>query len=178
MEYVVTGSVLLSFAILPAVVGASIHLKVSHKPRVPGRTQEVFLVWFLGWTVGIGGVIGFMEHWLSPVQTAELIGWKNSPFQYEVAIANLVPGVLGLLCLRYRDRWFWLATIIAESIWYLGDAAGHVWQWTARGNTAQGNIGGPFWGDVLTPVILILLYRSWRSARESSETAEMEEMED
>ncbi len=44
---------------------------------------------------------------------AASIGWPaGSPFQFEVGIANLSFGILGILCLKFMDN-FWTATVIA-----------------------------------------------------------------
>ncbi|MCQ8904725.1 MAG: hypothetical protein NQU45_03285 [Methanothermobacter sp.] len=53
---------------------------------------------------------------------ATYIEWPTgSPFQLEVAFANLSFGVLGLLSWKFRGE-FWMATIIGFSVFYLGAA--------------------------------------------------------
>ncbi|MEX0992246.1 MAG: DUF6790 family protein [Actinomycetota bacterium] len=157
--------------ILPIVVGALVHNAVSKQPKTRERKLRIWLLWFLGAGVGLGGLVGFLEHWLLPDQMAQLIGFAPSFFQYEVAVANLVSGTLGFMSLFIRRRHFWLATIVANSVWYLGDAAGHIYQYVAKGNDAPGNIGGPFISDILQPLILILLYVAWRKATSAEEVA-------
>jgi hypothetical protein len=71
------------------------------------------------------GIFAFYGHAFMAEQVAQSIGWQPSLFQFEVAIANLAFGVLGILCLRIRDQ-FWLATGIGVSVWLLGDAYGHI----------------------------------------------------
>jgi hypothetical protein len=55
-------------------------------------------------------------------------------------MADLTVGVLGVLCLKFRAD-FWLATAIANAIWLLGDAVGHVRQMTLNNNHASNNSG-------------------------------------
>ena len=40
-------------------------------------------------------------------------------------MADLTVGVLGVLCIWLRGN-FWLATAIANAVWLLGDAIGHI----------------------------------------------------
>jgi len=58
---------------------------------------------------------------------AGYIGWeKGSPFQYEVGIAGMAIGALGILCTWFTGS-FWLATIIASSIFMWGCATATYW---------------------------------------------------
>jgi hypothetical protein len=65
-------------------------------------------------------VFSFLGHFFFADQVAESIGWAiGSPFQREVAFANLAEGILGLMCLKWRGS-FWLATIVSYSIFFWG----------------------------------------------------------
>jgi hypothetical protein len=77
-----------------------------------------------------------------------------SPFQYEVGIADLTVGVLGVLGF-WGNSSFRLAAAIAGIIWYWGDAVGHVRQMIVANNYAPGNAGGWFWTDVFVPALLV-----------------------
>ena len=49
-------------------------------------------------------IVTGIAHTFFADQTARQIGWATgSPFQFEVAMANLGIGVCGLLCYRFRD---------------------------------------------------------------------------
>jgi len=64
--------------------------------------------------VGIAGILGFYSHTFNAAATAEFIAWApGSPFQFEVATANLAFGVLGVLCLWFGGA-FWAATASAS----------------------------------------------------------------
>jgi hypothetical protein len=78
-----------------------------------------------------------------------------SPFQYEVGIADLTVGVLGILAF-WGNFSFRLAAAIAGIVWYWGDAVGHVRQMIVADNFAPGNAGSWFWTDVLVPLLLVI----------------------
>ncbi len=69
-------------------------------------------------------------------------------------MADLTVGVLGVLCLAFRDG-FWLATAIADAVWLLGDAVGHIRQMVFHKNHAEYN-GGMFLVFELAMPVLIL----------------------
>jgi hypothetical protein len=112
----------------------------------------------LVWAVGVNGFIMAGGHLFFPDPVAESIGWpKGNPFQWEVGLANLIVGVLGVMSPVY-DRDFQLAAVLAFSIFYLGAAVGHVRQRFVHGNRAAGNTGFIFWFDVCAPLAVIALY--------------------
>ena len=70
---------------------------------------------------------------------AESIGWQASnPFQLEIAFANLVLGVLGMVAVGRRDG-FREATVIAVTVFSLGATVVHIMDIAAAGNLAPGN---------------------------------------
>ena len=122
-----------------------------------GHLWEPLEFWMLFFFVGLVGIYTFALHCFWPNLAAEGIGWSNSPFQWEVGIANAVVGVLGLLSLK-ASRQFRLATVIAVSVWLWGDAVGHVHQMIIANNFAPGNAGPWFWTDVVGPLVLITIH--------------------
>jgi len=107
--------------------------------------------------VGLGGLYAFIGHAFFADRVAEYIRWpKGSPFQFEVAVTNLGLGVLGILCVWLRGN-FWIATIIAYSVFLLGAAFGHIRQMVKAKNLSAGNVGPVFVADILNPLILIVL---------------------
>jgi hypothetical protein len=118
----------------------------------------------LVYLVGVAGIIGATGHLLKPDDVAQSIGWPpGSPFQWEVGVADLGWGVLGVLCPIY-GREFWLATIIVASIFLLGAAVGHVKQMVVAKNFAPGNAGSVFFADTVIPIFLIVLYATYHGA--------------
>jgi len=74
--------------------------------------------------VGVAGIIGATGHLFKADDVARSIGWPpGSPFQWEVGVADLGWGVLGVLSPTY-GRDFWLATIIVSSIFLSARPAG------------------------------------------------------
>lgn len=116
---------------------------------------EVVYRWVALFGLGFTGIYTFIMHVFYPVFTAATIGWQNSPFQYEVGMANLAVGVLGICSFR-ASYGFRLATVIAAICWLWGDAVGHIWQMIQYQNYTMGNAGSWFWMDVLIPMILLL----------------------
>jgi hypothetical protein len=84
-----------------------------------GRWAEASLLWIAFWVLGVAGVYGFVCHLAFGPFIAEQIGWPNSPFQNEVAYANLTIGILGLSSFLYRRRDYLLAAMVAYCGWFL-----------------------------------------------------------
>jgi hypothetical protein len=121
------------------------------------RIVEIFLLTFLVLSVGIGSIWAFIGHVFVSSQVAANIGWApGSPFQLEVAFANLSIGVLGILCYWMRGN-FWTATVISSSIFLLGAAYGHIINMLQFANYAPGNAGAVLYMDIIGPIILIAL---------------------
>jgi hypothetical protein len=115
------------------------------------------------WLVGVQGLLIASGHLFAPDRVAESIGWpKGNPFQFEVGLASVSYGILGVLAYRFGHEW-WLATIVAYSIFYVVAAVGHVRELVVRGNRSPGNAGPVLVLDVGVPLLLIVLYGLYRS---------------
>jgi NO-binding membrane sensor protein with MHYT domain len=143
------------------VAGLLVTVLLDHHPmrRTGPRTVELALLWVMVMT-GIGGLVGAMGH-LGPasIDVAESIGYAPSMFQWEVAFADIAFGALALLAIRFRDRWL-AATVVGLSIFYLGDAVGHVIEMSS-GNMQPGNV----WAlpnDIGIPLLAIVLLVAYR----------------
>jgi hypothetical protein len=146
----------LFFLVLGLIVGA-VHLYLDKQPRTRGRVAQIFLLWFLVISVGLLSVVFFISHTVFADSSAALIGWPTgNPFQYEVAVANLTIGTLGILCYWIRGN-FWVATVIAFSVQWLGAAMVHIRDIVVAANYAPNNAGVTFYLDILMPLILIAL---------------------
>jgi hypothetical protein len=141
--------------LLAFVLGIIGFIRRANKKK--GHLWEPLEFWMLFLFVGLVGIYTFVLHCFWPNVAAEGIGWSNSPFQWEVGIANAIVGVLGLLSLK-ASRQFRLATVIAVSVWLWGDAVGHVNQMIVANNFAPGNAGPWFWTDVAGPLALIVIH--------------------
>jgi|SRR5579872_4884992 len=117
--------------------------------------SESLYSWVTLLPLGIGGIYAFVMHAFFPDFTAATIGWLNSPFQYEVAMANLGFGLVALLAFK-ASRGFRLANVVGITCWLWGDAIGHIYQMMTQHNFTVGNAGSWFWMDVICPLILII----------------------
>ncbi|MCK9151278.1 DUF6790 family protein [Methanobacterium alcaliphilum] len=133
---------------------------------------EIFLLSFLVVMVGIGSIWTFLGHTFMAAQIAAYIGWPaGSPFQFEVACANLSFGVLGILSWKFRDN-FWTATIIGYTVFFWGAAYGHIMDMINFQNYAPGNVGAPLYMDIIMPIILIILLVAYKLSENKAETIE------
>jgi hypothetical protein len=142
-----------------ALIGAAIHLHRDSQPRSTARTLEIVFVWWMVVAVGVAAIFGAMYHFFDGPHTAREIGFTNGDggFQTEVGFGDLALGVLGVLCIWFRDR-FMLAAVLVLSISYLGDAYGHLHQAAIHDNHASDNTGLVLWADFIVPLVAIALY--------------------
>jgi hypothetical protein len=123
-----------------------------------GGFHEASLLNALVWLIGVNGIVAGSGHLFVPDPVADSIGWpKGTPWQWEVGLAGLAWGVLGVMSPSF-GRDFWLATIIATSIFLLGAAVGHVRQLLTAHNLSPGNAGAILYTDIAIPVITVALY--------------------
>jgi hypothetical protein len=142
---------------LVAVLAASIHVAFSSKRRSSGAAiADTYLIYLLFIYVGLMGLFTAYGHVFRPVQTSSSIGWLPSPYEYEVGMADLTAGVLGVLCIWLRAN-FWLATAIANAVWLLGNAVGHIRQMLLYNNRAPNNSGIFVVVEVTAPLVILLL---------------------
>jgi hypothetical protein len=79
-------------------------------------------------------------------------------------MADLAIGATACLSF-WRNLDFKAAAVMVSSIFFLGDAVGHVKQMTVAGDFAPGNAGVPFYSDVALPVLMIVLLIIARRSR-------------
>jgi len=139
------------------VVATGLHLGLGKRPVSASRWVEVLLLYLLVFFAGLGGLMAFLGHAFNGQAIALKIGWQPSPFQFEVAMANLAFGVLGILCLWQRQG-FRTATGIGFAIFLLGCGYGHVRDMTRHGNLAPYNVGPVLWfNDLAIPLAILVL---------------------
>jgi len=147
------------------IIGALVSLAVqlySKRALTIKKIVKTFLLSFLVITVGFSSLWAFIGHTFFANQVAAYIGWApGSPFQQEVAFANLAFGVLGILCLWIRGN-FWTATVIGISVFLLGAAIGHISNMFSTANYAPGNAGAVLVLDILVPVLLMGLLVAYK----------------
>jgi hypothetical protein len=147
-----------------ALLVAALHIYRDRQALTREGIAKILLLWLLVIGVGLGGIMAFIGHTVFASSTAASIGWPaGNPFQTEVAVANLAVGVLGVLCYWLRDN-FWVATVIANSVFQLGAAVVHINQIVVAQNYSPNNAGIVLYTDILVPLILIALLVSQRYA--------------
>ena len=132
--------------------------------RTGAPAADRFLAWILLLPVGVTGLWAALFHLIFPSIAAADIGWQVSPFQFEVGMADLAIGATACLSF-WRNLDFKAAAVMVSSIFFLGDAVGHVKQMMVAGDFAPGNAGVPFYSDVALPVLMIVLLIIARRSR-------------
>lgn len=131
---------------------------VLHKLIVRGRvsSDEIVYRWIALFPLGITGIYAFVMHAFYPGIADATIGWSASPFEYEVAVADLSLGLIAVLSFN-ASFGFRLATVMANVTFLLGAAFNHIHLMILQGNYNVGNAGSWLWlDDLIVPLILLL----------------------
>lgn len=127
-----------------------------------------FLLALIVSNIGLKGLYAFLGHFFKSDEVAAGIGWPaGNPFQKEIAFTNLSLGVLGILSIWLHGS-FWLATIIAHSVFTWGAAYVHLEELTKRKNINLYNAGPVLYFDLLLPFLLFGLFIAEVIARRST----------
>jgi hypothetical protein len=144
----------LFFPILATII-AAVHIAV--KKYTGTEALGAFLMWQLAAGFGLSLLWGGIGHLFFPDMVAQSIGWPTgSPFQREVGMWDAAIGIVGLLCLKYRDG-FWTAMLTGAGIFSISAGLGHIWELAVNGNTAPNNAGAVMYLDILYPLFLAAL---------------------
>ena len=126
------------FALLPLLL-AGVVMLFDRSTSSREKRLETVLIFLFAIAVAGSGISNFLAHFFLSDIVAESIGWEaGSPFQLEVAFANLALGVLGMVAVGRRDG-FREATVIAVTVFALGATIVHLMDIAATGNLAPGN---------------------------------------
>ena len=107
--------------------------------------------------VGVGGVVAALVHALRADRAGRAGGHAaQGPFEFEVAMAHLGLGVLGISC-AWQGGGFWAATIAMTAVFGLGSAVGHVREIVDRGPFDPHAPGFVVFWEMLLPAGLIAL---------------------
>ena len=137
------------FFLITAISGSILHILIAMTP-----IAYTLLLYFFAIIVGAHGFMCFLGHTLKADEIAKYIGWPaKSPFQYEVACANLACAVMGILCIWIRGA-FWLATAVGYSVFLISAGIGHIREIVKNKNYSPGNAGVPLYTDFIYPIIL------------------------
>lgn len=122
-----------------------------------GFVSNTLLHFMMLLNVGIPALIAAYMHVFLADWTAEMIGWQpGSPFQFEIGMANLAFGVLGLHAF-FRPV-YTPAVVIGWSVLLLGCFVGHILDYIRTGNDAPYNFGVYIWfNDLFLPILALAL---------------------
>jgi len=152
---------MISFYIFLIAVGAAlVHYAVTKK-----HLTELLLLYIIFLNMGLMGLLAAYAHVFMGPETAEKIGWQpGSPFQFEIGMANLSYGILGILAFFLRGRAI-PAAVVAWSFFLLGCFVGHIHNYIVTGNAAPYNFGPFIWFYDLFLPLLTLSLLTLRAAR-------------
>lgn len=126
------------------------------RPRV-----DISLAYMLLIPVGFNGLYQFVLHAFFGNTIAAYLGWAQSPFQADVAMANLALGILG--CLSFRANYgFRLATAIAVILYQGGTALFQFIHYYPQFYTMPSNIGSVTFANLLILFTILLLINRYR----------------
>lgn len=153
----VKGAIMSLFLFGIVLICTLIHMIYKKKGWTNPKSPEIFLSYFLFFNVGVMGIVAFIMHIFWGPYTAKMIGWQpDSPFQFEIGMANLAFGVLGIIAFWRRGH-FWEAVIIGWSVFLLGCFVGHVLDYYQHQNTAPWNWGTFLWfNDLFLPIVALV----------------------
>ena len=160
---VVVSNYPLTFFVIGLIV-AGVAIARAPRPITGAVVVDRLLAWYVLFNIGVMYLVNFVFHVFFGQMSAASIGWADSPFQFEVGMADLAIGATACAAF-WRDLEFKAAAICAASVFLLGDAAGHIKQMVVAGNFAPGNAGVPFYMDVICPLLAIAL---WAVAKRST----------
>ena len=122
------------------------------------RVVEVCLLYLLSIQWGFGAAFLAIPHIVFSDQVAEFIGWApGSPFQIELGFVSLGLALVGILCIWIRG-WFWLAPVIAQTVFLWGAAYVHIQDIIVHDNLSPGNAGAIVFYDIAVPIMGCLLF--------------------
>lgn len=124
--------------------------------RGQGPVAERFLSWLLLLAVGVDALWAGLFHVFAPHLAASFIGWQVSPFQFEIGIADIALGIVGVMAFR-SSLDFKRAVVVYAVVFYVGVAIGHIRDIVTAGNLAPGNAGVLLALTFLRPVLLVWL---------------------
>jgi Family of unknown function (DUF6790) len=125
--------------------------------RLPfgGAELSPLIQWVLFLALGILSLWSAFSHAVYSDRVAKSIGWAPSPFQHEIAGANLGIGLGAIAASILSGTAAWTMFFVAASFLWSA-AAVHIIDMVRSKNFAINNAGPIFWWDILTPLTLLI----------------------
>jgi hypothetical protein len=160
------------------MVGESIRLVLTNLPVIlfvaafvlayGVKNPEPLPVRLLGWllllSVGFENVWFGFFHMFFPEMASSTIGWKPSPFEFEIGAADFSLGVIAIVSF-WRSLDFKAAVVLYVTLFYAGVTSIHVYEAVAAGNFAPNNFGLLLLLTMVKMVLLPALYLMARRRR-------------
>jgi hypothetical protein len=101
------------------VIASVIAIRRLPAPASPARVVEALLAWFVFFNIGVSYFCSFAEHAFFSATSAQVMGWADSPFQFEVAAACFGFAAVGFAA-AFRSLETRFLAILGPSIFVLG----------------------------------------------------------
>ncbi len=158
---------------LAGVVATGSALWLGRPPYTRERILAQSLRYLYLFPLGLMGIWIFLSYTLFPAQSADAIAWAPSPFQYEVAVANLGLGVAAIYA-AFSTRQAKFAVALALAVYLICSGLGHISDLMNGDPYKPGNAGPILYSDFLAPIVAFVLL--WLTRRdEPVATAEIAE---
>lgn len=161
----ILGNVFIVFFIV-AIVMTVVKVRRVRLSRRPVSITYVLWGEMLFYAVGLTMLWAGSFHAYAQQIAAPSIGWKPSPFEFELGWFEIGFAVIAMLSL-WRGAEFRLATTIPFVIFSFAAAAQHINQILVLHNLAPGNAGLVLWfGDIFMPLFILVLAFLARNAED------------
>lgn len=146
-----------AFLCIAAVICATLIRRDQHWARR-------YLSWILLLAVGVDGLWAGLFHVFFPAIASAQIGWQQSPFEFEVGIADIALGAVAVLAF-WRSLSFQSAVALYAIIFYVGVTVGHFVQAFQNNDYAADNFGLLLALTIARAIaLLILLWAAWKQS--------------
>lgn len=168
----VIGNYMISCFVL-GLLAAGVQTARWRGPRTAAVVSGLLLNSFLLWGLGVGMAVNAVMHSVFGDFAAKEIGWAQSPFQLELALAS---AGLAVVAITVHGRTSPLrskaAVVAAAAVFGFGAAAGHIYQTAVNGDMAVDNGGLLLAGDIAINLmgIVFLVWHAIAERHEQSPT--------
>ena len=141
--------------------------------RTASVVSGFFVNEFIFYAIGVAFAINFVMHSVFGDYAAKTIGWAQSPFQLELALASLGFAVIAFLVYSRRAQFrAKVGIVVGTAVAGLGDAAGHVYQTVVNADYAINNTGLLLAGDIVINIVGIA-FVAWHGVARRSDDAHL-----
>ncbi len=153
------------------LIVATIHVLRRRGRRDASFVSGTYLNSYLLWGMGIAQCVNFVMHSVFGDYAAKTIGWAQSPFQLELALSSLGIGVAAIILSSRKSSFRGkVALVVAQAIFGLGAAGGHIFQMIVNHDYAANNTGLLLAMDIVISLVGLALI-IWHAAARRSDPA-------